>query len=95
MSAIVGLRVFDVHILGTQSLKAKRFVLRSVKDRIANTFNVSIAETGHQDKWQRAELSIAVVGGERRGVEKTLDSIRDLLDREPELRVIETLTEIL
>lgn len=95
MSVFVGLRVFDLHILGTQSLKEKRFVLRSVKDRIANGFNVSIAETDHQDLWQRAELAIAVVGGERRSVEKTLDSIRDLLDREAELRVIETSTEIL
>lgn len=95
MSVLVGLRVFDVHILGTQSLKEKRFVLRSVKDRIANRFNVSIAETDHHDLWQRAEVAIAVVGGDRRGVEKTLDSVRDLLDRESELRVIETSTEIL
>ncbi|MBW3661273.1 MAG: DUF503 domain-containing protein [Gemmatimonadetes bacterium] len=95
MTAIVGIRVFDVHILGTQSLKEKRFVLRSVKDRIANRFNVSIAETGHQDLWQRAELAVAAVAGDRRSVEKTLDTVRDLLDREPELRVIETSTDIL
>lgn len=95
MTVIVGLRVFDVHILGARSLKEKRFVLRSVKDRISNRFNVSMAETGHQDLWQRAEVAIAVVGGDRRGVEKTLDAVRALLDRESELRVIETSTEIL
>lgn len=94
MAAFVGVRVFDVHILGTRSLKEKRFVLRSVKDRIANRFNVSIAETGHQDKWQRAELAVAAVSGERVAVERTLDTIRDLLDREAELRVIEAFTAI-
>jgi uncharacterized protein YlxP (DUF503 family) len=91
---IVGLRTFDVHIYGSQSLKEKRFVLRSVKDRISNRFNVSIAETGHFEKWQRAELAVAVVSGQRRNVEKTLDAILDLLDGESELRVIDAHTEI-
>jgi uncharacterized protein YlxP (DUF503 family) len=91
---IIGLRVFDIHIHGAQSLKEKRFVLRSVKDRIANRFNVSIAETDHQDKWQRAQLSVATVAGDRQGVEKTLDAVRGLLDREPEIRVVDIVTEI-
>lgn len=91
---IVGLRVFEIHIQGTQSLKEKRFVLRSIKDRIASRFNVSIAETDHQDKWQRAQLSVAAVAGDRRGVEKALDAVRELLDREPELRVVDMLTDI-
>lgn len=92
--AIVGVRVFDIHILGVRSLKEKRFVLRSVKDRIANGFNVSIAETGHQEKWQRAELAVSTISGDRVGVERTLDAIRDLLDREHELRVIDIHTEV-
>lgn len=91
---IVGLRTFDVHIHGSQSLKEKRFVLRSVKDRISNRFNVSIAETGHLEKWQRTELAVAVVSGQRRNVEKTLNAILDLLDGESELRVIDVRTEI-
>lgn len=92
--AIVGLRVFDVHIHGTQSLKEKRYVLRSLKDRIARGFNVAIAEVGYQDKWQRAEIAIATVAGERRAVERTLDAVLDLLDGEPEIRVHVTLTDI-
>lgn len=92
--AIIGLRVFDLHIQGTQSLKAKRFVLRSLKDRIARGFNVAIAETDHQDKWQRAELAVVTVAGERRAVERTLDAVLDLLDQEPELRATVTLTDI-
>jgi hypothetical protein len=91
---VVGLRIFEILIHGSQSLKEKRFVLRSVKDRIANRFNVSIAETDHQDKWQRAQLSVAAVAGDRLGVEKALDAVRELLDREPELSVVDIQTEI-
>lgn len=91
---IVGVRVFDLHIPGARSLKEKRFVLRSVKDRIGDRFNVSLAETGHLDKWQRAEIAVAAIAGERVRVERTLDAVRDLLDREPELRVIEIVTDL-
>ena len=86
--AFVGYSVFDIHIQNVHSLKEKRFVLRSVKDRIARKFNVAVSETGHQDKWQRCELSVATVAGERRSVERTLEGVRALLDGEPELRVI-------
>lgn len=95
MAWFVGVRVFDVQIYHVGSLKEKRFVLRSVKDRIAQRFNVSLAEIGHHDKWQRSEIAVAIVAGDRTHVERTLDRVRDLLDREPELRVIETMTEIL
>lgn len=91
---IVGVRVFDLHIPGARSLKEKRFVLRSVKDRIGDRFNVSLAETGHLDKWQRAEIAVAAIAGERVRVERTLDAVRDLLDREPGLRVIEIVTDL-
>lgn len=94
MSAFVGIRVFDLQIHSAQSLKEKRFVVRSVKDRIGQRFNVSVAETGHLDKWQRCELAVSAVSGTRVEVEKTLDRVRGLLDGEPELRVIDIQTDI-
>jgi uncharacterized protein YlxP (DUF503 family) len=94
MSVLVGVRVFDLQILGAQSLKEKRFVLRSVKDRIGQKFNVSVAETGYQDKWQRCELAVATVGPARAGVERTLDLVRGMLDAEHALRVIDIQTDI-
>lgn len=85
---IVGVRVFDCHLPGAQSLKEKRFVLRSLKDRIRKRFNVAVAEVGYQDMWQRCELAVAALGTEQRQVEHTLDAIRDLLDGEAELHVL-------
>jgi len=89
----VGIR--DVHIDHVHSLKEKRFVMRSVKDRITRRFNVSLAETGYQDKWQRSEIAVVAVRGQRVDAERVLDRVRDLLDGESELRVIETHSEVL
>ena len=93
--AIVGLRIFDLHIPGAQSLKEKRYVLRSVKDRLGNgRYNISVAEVGHLDKWQRCELAVATVSGQRKSVERTLDAVRERLDREAGVSIIDTHTEI-
>jgi uncharacterized protein YlxP (DUF503 family) len=54
-------------------------VVRSLKDRIRHRFNVSVAETGHQDVWTRAELSVALVSGERAFVETVLDKVDRLV----------------
>jgi hypothetical protein len=66
-------------IPGCQSLKEKRMVVRSLKDRIRHRFNVSVAETGHQDVWTRAELSVAVVSQERAFAETVLDKVDRLV----------------
>lgn len=93
--ATVGLRTFDLHIYAAQSLKEKRFVVSSVKQRLANRFNISIAETGHLDKWQRCQLVVGVVAGQREQAKQTLDRVLQHLDEDPRLRVIVEETEIL
>ena len=50
-------------------------VVRSLKDRIRHRFNVSVAETAHQDVWTRAELSVAVVSEGRSFVDSVLDKV--------------------
>lgn len=50
-------------------------VVRSLRDRIRHRFNVSVAETAYQDVWTRAELSVAVVGGEGGFVDSVLDTV--------------------
>jgi len=51
---IVGVMTWELHLAACQSLKDKRHVLKSLKDRLHNKFNVSAAETAHHDLWQRA-----------------------------------------
>jgi uncharacterized protein YlxP (DUF503 family) len=71
----VGLARLTLFLPDAHSLKEKRMVLRRVKDRAQQKFNLSIAEVGDNDLWQRAVLGIAVVGNGRRFVESALDEI--------------------
>ncbi len=86
----VSFMIFDAN-----SLKQKRRVMRSVKDRLMNTFNVSVAEVGSNDKWQIGELGIATVGNETRFVNSVLSKVEDFLETFPSIRVIEVDLEIL
>lgn len=80
---------WQLEIIGCQSLKEKRRVLKSLKDRLHNRFNVSVAETAHQDLWQRAELTACVVSADRRQVESILESADRLVNGEYRARVIQ------
>lgn len=71
----VGIARLTLFLPEAHSLKEKRMVLRRVKDRAQQKFNLSIAEVGDNDLWQRAVLGIAVVGNGRRFVESALDEV--------------------
>ncbi|MDX1493568.1 MAG: DUF503 domain-containing protein [Longimicrobiales bacterium] len=70
---IVASQTWELAIPGCSSLKEKRAVIRSMRDRLRSKFNVSVAETGLQDVHARAELSIAFVTTDRRLAESILD----------------------
>ncbi len=61
---VVGVLKLTLYIPENHSLKGKRGVLNKIKARVANTFNVSIAECDAQDLWQRAVLGISQVGSD-------------------------------
>ncbi len=79
---IVVAAVVEIRIHGSQSLKAKRGVVRSITQRLRNRFNLSVAEVGGQQTWQRAELGLSAVGGDRshtRGlIERAVEFVEEL-----------------
>lgn len=75
-------------IHNNSSLKGKRQVLKRVIDRVKRKFNVSIAEVGENDKWQRAQVGFCVVGNDKRYVNSSLDKIANFID---DLRVVDIL----
>ncbi len=70
---IVGAAVVELQVHGSRSLKEKRGVVRSILRRVQNRFNLSAAEVGGQDTWQRAVLGFAAAGPDAVQVRAMLD----------------------
>jgi uncharacterized protein YlxP (DUF503 family) len=85
---VVAVRSWELHLAGCQSLKDKRRVVKSLKDRLHHRFNVSAAEVDYQDSWQRAALACSVVTTDRRHAEEVLGSCDRLIAGEPLAHVI-------
>jgi uncharacterized protein len=90
----VGLLTLEIHIPDARSLKDKRQVLRSLKDRVRARFNVAVAELDHQETWQRAQVGIATLSNDAGHVEQSLRAVleeaerllgRDLVDHDLEV----------
>jgi len=78
----------ELHLPHAQSLKDKRQVLNRVKDRLRAT-HAAVSEVDHADKWQRTALGMAVVTGDPRGLDEVLQSLRDIVERVPEIVVLD------
>ncbi len=89
---VVGIVTWELHLAGCQSLKDKRQILKSLKDRLHDRFNVSVAETSHQDKWQRAELSACVLATDRTHAQSVISSADNLVAGHPQARIIDSAT---
>jgi len=78
---VVGLCSIDLHLPGNDSLKGKRHVLRRIKERVKNHFNVSIAEVEDLDTLQRAGLGVAVVSNDASHVHSTLSKVVHFIEQ--------------
>jgi uncharacterized protein YlxP (DUF503 family) len=73
---VIGCCQMELHLPACTSLKDKRRVLASLRDRLRNRHNVSFAEVEHQDLWQRAGLALAAVSSHQEQLEKMFSTIR-------------------
>lgn len=73
----IGVLTLEIHIEDAHSLKDKRHVVRSLKDRLRSRHNVAVAEIGHQDLWQRALVAAVTVSGERTRAEQVLQAVEE------------------
>ena len=78
----------ELHLPHAQSLKDKRQVMNRLKDRLRAT-HAAVAEIDHADLWQRAALGLAVVTGEPGGLNEMLQTLRDIVERQPEIVVLD------
>ena len=94
MAIFVGICQVELLLPQAQSLKDKRFVLNSLKTRLGNKFNISIAEVDQNDLWQRATLGMATVANERKFIDQVFTKILSLLDAEAGIEVIKHQLEV-
>lgn len=78
----------DLHIPNCHSLKEKRAVLKSILNGARNRFDVAAAETGHQDKWQRAAVGFATVSGSSGHADEVIRKVERFVYSFPEVEIL-------
>lgn len=91
----IGVLRLELRLGESSSLKEKRGILRRLKDRLKNKFNVSVAEVEDMDKWQKAVLAVVTVSNDKKRLSSYLDGIVDFVEVENRLEVIDYMTEML
>lgn len=78
---IIGACSIKFYLHESRSLKEKRRVVRAIKDRLKNNFNVSVAEVGDLDNWQSLHIGISAVGSDRPYMDGLMTKVVDAIDR--------------
>lgn len=71
----IGVLTLDIHVEHSHSLKEKRHVVKSLKDRLREKFNIAVAEIDHLDSWQNAVVAAVTVSNERVHAEQVLQAV--------------------
>ena len=93
--AQVAVGTVELHLPDVHSLKEKRHILKGIKERVRNQFNVSIAEVDHHDTWQRAALAVACVSDDSRHANEVISKTVNFIESVTDGRVIDVSIEIL
>jgi uncharacterized protein YlxP (DUF503 family) len=89
---VIGVMTLEFHLPSCQSLKSKRYIVKSLKDRLFNKFNVSVAEIEYQELWQRTKIAVVTVSANKRFANSVLSKAMDLARLEKEAVLTNTET---
>ena len=84
----------ELFIPESGSLKSKRFILKSIKTKVRNKFNVSIAEVEYNEKWQRATFGISTVSNDRKLADSIINKVINFVENDFRVEVIDYSVEI-
>ena len=93
--AVIGVGRWVVHLPGCRSLKMKRSVIRSLRERAILKFRISAAETGLRDRASMAEITACVISADRRHAESVIGRVDLFLRSDPRAHIVESETEFL
>ena len=98
MQGVITIRIavsfLELHIPEANSLKQKRQVVESLIKRLRNRFNLSVAEVGYQDLWQRSELGLAAICRNSASADRVMEGVLSFMERENRVDIISTKTEL-
>lgn len=92
---IIGICTCEIYIFNANSLKSKRSVVKSIIEKSKNRFNISIAEVGENDKWQKSIIAFSTISNDQRLVEETIEKVINFFDSYSEIEIININREIL
>jgi len=92
---VVGILQLQISVFDAMTLKDKRRVIKSLKDRISNKYNVSIAEVGHNDSVRTSILAVAMVANESRFIDSALSGIIDFVRKITQLSLVDYSIEMI
>lgn len=92
---VVGVLQMRLLIREASSLKDKRRVVKSLRERIRNDFNVSVSEVDALERRQTAILGVAIVTNEGRFADQVMAKVVDLVRRTAGAELVEYETELL
>ncbi len=92
---IIGICTCEIYIFNANSLKSKRSVVKSIIEKSKNRFNISIAEVGENDKWQKSIIAFSTISNDQRIVEETIEKVINFFDSYSEIEIINIKREIL
>lgn len=92
---VVGIAIITFRLYECRSLKSKRKIVKSIIGQVQSKFNVSIAEVGSNDIYQRSEIGFSLVGNDRQVVNSKIDKIFNMIDALGLAEIIDTEWEII
>ncbi len=92
---VLAYAVFDLHLPGCRGLKEKRMIVKSLKTRIRNDFQVSAAEVGDQDLLQRARIAVAAVGAEQPPLDALMQHVLQFVEANLDGEILQFRNEFL
>ncbi len=92
---VVGIGSITFRLHECRSLKSKRKIVKSIVAQVRNKFNVSIAEVGFNDIYQRSEIGFALVGNNRQVLNSKMDKLLNMVEALGLAEIIDTDLEII